>query len=118
MALDLSAVTRFPVIRNVTLSATPGNTTLVKLPTGNVGPLILRLRSRTAGSKLVDPAQTVADNAAIGSADYATLPADNTVDWRFNEADSWSTATNAGVSIASVGVSTVVEVSIYRASGN
>ena len=117
MALDLSAVTRFPVIKNVTLSATPGNTTLIKLPTGSVGPLLMRIRSRANGSKLLDPAQAVTDGTAIGLAEYATLPADTNVEFRFAEHDGWALTSTGGVSIASASASVVVEVTLYTPNG-
>jgi len=118
--LDLSGVTSFPRTVNETLSATPGNVRLVKLPRGNWQ---VFFRARTTAASYIDPATIIAtplaEDAAVGSAAAMTLPASATpAGFNFYRQDNPSRDTTGPTfGLASTTASQVVEITIARVTG-
>lgn len=105
-SLDLTGVLQYPAIANTTLSGSAGNVRLILLPP-NID-LEVTIRCRSAAGKLVDPAAALAEDAAISSSAYRTLPADTDC--------MRSIRPNAGVTTLTIagGSSGVVEVELNR----
>lgn len=107
-ATDLSTVTRYPYVADVTLPATIGDLRRVLIPT--TADVRVSVYAVTTAAKLVDGTVDIADDDPIGASAYADLAAGQWIE----VATFYRVDGNTFFSLASTAVSPVVKVMLER----